>query len=702
MDPIKIWKAFCRRWKLALLGGIAMSLAAAAVVFFGMPLSKMTASALVHVSEKRPREIFETRESDVAYRTYQETQVILARSRAVIEAALKAPEMTSIPLLKAEPDPIAWLADQIKVDFPRGSEILTISLSASCDPEDVARMVNCVTDAYLTEIVEKERLERVARFDRLKSLFSDYQKQLAEKRREFKTMAGSVGTSDKQAAAVRQQMMAEQLGMARQELLKLQGEIRKEQARLNVLASRSDLAPSDGSASPRVSASPPSGMDLELAEMQDQLAKLKKKEADIKRIARRGAVDPAGRLVHQEIEALSKSIEARRRGTRGDAAARRSQAPGELSVGGVAENRYQEAQELLEILREQEKSLAVEIAQLESQSSALNVQSMDLHWLEDEIAVSSDTAKLVGSEVQSMTVEMQAPPRIRLIEKASAPKSAGHARRLKLTGMAGLAAFVGFLGTITFWELRRRKVDSPNDVACTVGLRIIGDLPRLQLGSRSDEGQEKKEHFVRSIDAVRTMLLRTSGFDSFQIVMTCSALEGEGKTSLSGHLATSLARAGRKTLLLDCDLRKPSLHKVFDVPPEPGLCEILRAEVNWKDAIHQTWSPNLSLMCAGRFDASIPELLPREQVAELFRAIRDEFDFAIVDTSPLLQVTDPLIVSQHVDAVLFSVLSEVSQLPEIQAALERLRSMRVRVLGAVVSGTRIKSRAYYGGYPTYG
>ncbi|APW59911.1 polysaccharide biosynthesis tyrosine autokinase [Paludisphaera borealis] len=686
-------RALRRRWLFALLGGLLCSSLSAAAVYLYLPPPKYTARALVHVAEKRPRELFETRESEVGFRTYQETQVILVKSRKVLEAALNPPAIASLPTVRKLLDPIDWLSGVLMVDFPRGSEILSISMTASCPPLDLSTLVNAIADSYLTEIVDKERLARVERLERLKELFADYQKDLTEKRLKFKEMAGSIGTSDKQAAAVRQQMMVEHLGLARQELLKLNSDVRKSQARLNVLASKPELEPTSNQTVSTLDTLSTAEVDPQVMELRSRLAELRRKHASVKRISRQGNVDPSILAIQREIKLVTGELEGRRQELRAAAAEFNRAEP-----AAIPDARLEEVKEYLEILHEQEKSLIDEIASLESQMSSLNVKSMDFHWLEDEIAVASDTAKMVGAEVQSMTVEMQAPPRIRLIEKASVPTMNDPLRRCKLSTIVGAGVFLAFVGCVSLWEFQSRKIDVPDEVAFRLGLRIIGDLPKLNGPRRGDQKQIERDRLVQSIDAVRTMLLNAGRHQPFRVVLVTSALKGEGKTSLSCHLATSLARGGRKTLLMDCDLRKPSLHDVFDFPSGPGLGDILRGEIGWTDAVRQTPVPGLSLIFAGRCDPATIDLLPREDFPNLLQELRDQFDFIIVDSSPLLLVTDALIVSQHVDAVLLSVLRAVSQLPQIYAASERLASMGVRILGAVVSGVPLKPNRYYGSY----
>ena len=163
-------------------------------------------------------------------------------------------------------------------------------------------------------------------------------------------------------------------------------------------------------------------------------------------------------------------------------------------------------------------------------------------------------------------------------------------------------------------------------------------------------------------------------------------MPGEGKTTLATQLAMSLARHLRRTLLVDFDLRRPVLDGVFGLPLEPGLCDALRGKGDVGDLIRPTSAENLSLLTAGRWDRLALASLANGAAAGLFQQLRRQFDFVIIDSSPILPVADSRFVSQHADAVLLSVFRDVSEFPKIQAACEILDAFGVRDIEAVVTG----------------
>ncbi|MFO0891111.1 MAG: polysaccharide biosynthesis tyrosine autokinase [Isosphaeraceae bacterium] len=689
-DLAGLLHALRRRWKLAVVGGVCCSLLAAALVYFLFPPTKYTTSALVFVAASRPKEIFETRETSVVYATYQETQVTLAKSRKVIEAALRQGKVATLPSVLGQNDPINWLSNEIKVDFPRGSEILKISMAGAYPPTDIELLVNAVTDAYMNEIVDQEAGERKARLERLKTLFEDLQKGLSKKRQEYKNAAESVGASNQQNAAIRQQLLIQHLGQARQELLRLGSDLRHAQARLRILEARREGAPESGPESESDGVRQLLETDPELREIQDRLATLDREVQAMKRTARK-ANDPAIYSLNQEIALLKKDMNQRLKSLQQDRS--KGAAPGKPAVSP----QVAEARQYVEILREQERLLRDEVAVLDQEMSRLNTRSMDFHWLEDEITLATETARTVGTEVQSMSVELKAPPRTRLIERARAPSLVAPSRRKQLAAGAAAGVLFGYLGLLSFWEYRARRIATANEVVRGLGLKLVGSLPVKPAGGRARGDLVRERLMTDSIDAIRTTLLNASRRGDLRVVMVASALKGEGKTSLSCQLAASMARAGRRTLLIDCDLRQPSVHKAFSAPLAPGVGEVLRAEATLEEAAWESPVASLTVIPAGCCDAATTELLARNHVRDLFARLRERYDFIVVDSAPLLLATDSLIVSQHVDAVIFSVLRDVSQVPPVQAAYERLTGLGVRVLGAVISGVH---QTFYG-YRTY-
>jgi capsular exopolysaccharide synthesis family protein len=139
-------------------------------------------------------------------------------------------------------------------------------------------------------------------------------------------------------------------------------------------------------------------------------------------------------------------------------------------------------------------------------------------------------------------------------------------------------------------------------------------------------------------------------------------------------------------LLIDADLRRPMMHGLFDLPPTPGLSELLRGRVELDDALAATAVEDLTLLPAGRCDREALRTLAKGGVAPIFDRLKRRFDFIVIDSSPILPVADTLLLAQHADAALFSIIRDVSRKTKVKAACDRLQHLGVPVLGAVVTG----------------
>ncbi|MBL8851463.1 MAG: AAA family ATPase [Planctomycetaceae bacterium] len=269
-------------------------------------------------------------------------------------------------------------------------------------------------------------------------------------------------------------------------------------------------------------------------------------------------------------------------------------------------------------------------------------------------------------------------------------------RKLIQSGAAGGAAFIAVSTIIVLFDLRRRRLNDTGDVSDHLQINVLGTVPLLR--GRGDKRLEQSARLAEAVDGVAaTLLCRTAGEDH-RVVMISSAMAGEGKTTLAANLATSLAAAGRRTLLIDFDLRRPMLHQVYQVPIGPGLGELLPSDdlSNYVNYLQETVTEGLWLITAGaKRQRAIAELADA-RVAELFTACKEHFEFIIVDGPPVLPVVDTRLVARHADGVVMSLLRDVSELPKVKSACQLLQSYRVRILGGVVIGA---SGDVYYGYP---
>jgi polysaccharide biosynthesis transport protein len=165
--------------------------------------------------------------------------------------------------------------------------------------------------------------------------------------------------------------------------------------------------------------------------------------------------------------------------------------------------------------------------------------------------------------------------------------------------------------------------------------------------------------------------------------MVTSALGNEGESEVAGMLAYRLARAGKRTLLMDADIASPRVHDVVGEPGEPGLCDVLRRQAAWTDVIRPAQVNDLWYVMAGRADNHAAEAMSRDDMAPLFDQLRPEYDVIIIDASEILTLAHGLQMGRYADAAILTIRPEVSRTMAIFAAHQKLHMLSIPVLGGV-------------------
>jgi succinoglycan biosynthesis transport protein ExoP len=344
------------------------------------------------------------------------------------------------------------------------------------------------------------------------------------------------------------------------------------------------------------------------------------------------------------------------------------------------------------------------IKEVEDRSKAnkdTSKQNIDLEWLKDDIAAVDSMGKAISGQIQRLQVEIQADKRITSMEDTAVLEDGNS--RLRMSGMGLFGGLILSVLGVCYLDFRARKVTSAEELTEGLQLKLLGTMPVLSkqaVGSKSkqtsDANRRFQKYLVESVDATRLVLLHATRPESLQVLQTTSAFGGEGKTMLSSHLAVNLATAGHRTLLIDADLRRPAVHKVFHVPNEPGLCEVLRGDVELAAALRPGPVEGLTLLLAGDCKEQPTHLLTGGYFKKLLPTLRQQYDYIIVDSAPLLPVVESQYIAQQVDGVILSVIRNVSRLPAVHAACERLLMFDVRILGVVVHG--VTNDSYYHDY----
>jgi capsular exopolysaccharide synthesis family protein len=372
-----------------------------------------------------------------------------------------------------------------------------------------------------------------------------------------------------------------------------------------------------------------------------------------------------------------------------------------------------------------EKGIQAALEQVNQQGLALSLQEIDYSRLDRERSSKANLYDLVLDRIaQTDLTRALKVANGRLIDSALKPQVAVSPRvRVWIAGGVLIGLVMGILAALGVSFLDN-KVRGPADIE-TRGVTVLGVLPALSgdialnsySKSRRKQGRriENKERDLivhlepRSTTAeccrtIRTNITFQSADHPLRTIAITSAMPKDGKTTVSISIATTLAQSGRRILIVDTDLRKPRLHRAFQLPSHAGVTSILAGETLLDDTVQTTDIPNVTLLQCGPLPPNPSELLHTRRFAELIEEARSKFDIVIFDTPPLGAVTDPAVISTQVDGTILVVRSRTTTRSGVDAALRQLRGVSARILGVVLNGVSLTDSdydsyyAYYRGY----
>ncbi len=680
MDANSFANCLRRRWLLAVSIGLLTGGTTAGILWFLFPESS-SAKALFNVSSQQQSLLGDSKASPSKdFEILQRTQLAYLKSYFVVQAALRGPGMEQLAILASEPNKVQWLLDELKPSFEQNSEILSIGLSGeSVYAEDLRKLVDAVSAAYVNEVVFEEGQRRNVIGDALRKSFEKISEEIRNKLEEHNALAEELGVAMVGQRDPETELMMREFTDITKAKADLQGKLAELQTNYLVMEQQlKDPSAVDFIIDEQLAADPNmSMMNNELMQLQFMLST---QQSSMKR----GRSKEADRI-QQQIAAKQQQINQYRAQLKSQLMA------GEKSKPNQDLQRIRkEFQIRAGLLNQQLQALEKTSQEMRETLTSKTQKSVELEVGRAHLEQLQEIARDMSIRLEQFDIEEVAPARIRQIQQATVTPAINSATRYGITALGGLGVFALTCFGISYLEFCHRHLDGPEQVDEGLGIRVVGTLPALSARKMLDPDHPVVAQLTESIDGVRTLLMHDSTQKRRQVVMVTSATTQEGRTTVASQLAASLARAGRRTLLVDGDVRRPALHTLFDVSLEDGLCEVLRAEVDVADVIRPTHAEGLWLLTAGYCDVDAIQALATEQLQPAFEKLRSEYDFIIIDGAPVLGMSDALIFGQYSDGAILSVRRDFSQMPKINEAALLLRSVGVRLIGSVVNGVHSK------------
>ncbi|MGZ5418687.1 MAG: polysaccharide biosynthesis tyrosine autokinase [Nocardioides sp.] len=348
------------------------------------------------------------------------------------------------------------------------------------------------------------------------------------------------------------------------------------------------------------------------------------------------------------------------------------------------------------------------------QAEVDRLSSLPARTPEEENQLQSDEGRLIQQRSAYATLlqfsSNSAANLLSVVDPALPATGPSSPRILLNTLLAALLGLLIALGIAFLVEYLDDTVKSPEDVQEVAGVATLGAIVRMKT-------DKKKAYSLPTLEAprspaseafrtLRTNLEFASVDEPLKSILVTSAVPGEGKTTVASNVAVAFAQTGKRVILLDADMRRPGIHRVFGLPNAYGLTNLLRTVEQPLDSVAQTTpEPNLTIITTGALPPNPAELLGSRRMKEVLQRLKEEADVIVVDSPPLQLVTDAAILGAELDGTLLVVDAARTRKGAVRQATEALERVGAKLLGAVVN--RLSDRAggyyyyqYYGDYGT--
>jgi succinoglycan biosynthesis transport protein ExoP len=636
-----------------------------------------------------------------------ELQRAIMFSNSVLEKVVADKTVSAVPSISKSKDPVGVLRRDVKVTSSAGNRLMDVRFRDQ-DPKIAATVVNTLVDEYLRS---RRSIEQIRTSNQERNVLAALAKAESEvegskqRVRDLSLQAVKTDTVVGESDSGRiDTSYLDELRMKRMEINSQMSVLQLNLAELKAAYDRDIGVDNTGAdAKKRLEEITEDMLDNDIVVvtslrlLEDAKYKLKELEANTSV----GPKNPIFVNVKRRVDFLEKDYtslrESRRkelseRGSNNDLAGRRKRID-ELSnqIAG------------LRLAKDIQESQTKDYLTSLKQASATNV---DLQFATADLEEWNSIRSTVHQRRVKLQTERDATDSVRELERAIPPRLPVEelpTKEMLMASAAGLGIpfLLGFL-----MELRSRKVDDAHHLESRSRLSVLGEISTIPVAATGKLTKKRRSHarelrlFEESVDSLSTTLTLREDLRNCRVFTITSALSGEGKTSVSCQLVVSLARStGSKVLLIDGDLRAPDVHHVFGRPMTAGLVGYLNGTDEWRDLVDRDWNDSIHLLTSGYLKGSPHRLLSNGRFEKLIEEARQEYDYIVLDTPPVLPASEALLFAKVADAVLMCALRDKSRIEQLVQAYQRLESSGCNVAGSVLSGVPVREYAsYYGDY----
>lgn len=352
------------------------------------------------------------------------------------------------------------------------------------------------------------------------------------------------------------------------------------------------------------------------------------------------------------------------------------------------------------VVEERLNELLDQQAQVREEQRAFPELESQLRALEARRSLDQESFQfLLSQSYQAEITQAAASPYVEILDPATGAWRIQSRGRVNVILGALLGLILG-VGAAFFLEYLDRTVRTSSDVESLLGIPVLGIIPRLRrIEAGVDSASELQGRGLPLVVAMdpldpaaeayrnlrMNLMFMSTADDPIRTVLFSSPGPSEGKSTTAINFAVMLARQGQRVLVIDADLRRPSLHRALDVLREPGLTNLLVGDAEPREAVRPNVLPNLDFLPSGPFPPNPSELLNSKGMVRLLEEFEGRYDQVVIDSPPVLAVTDAAILAVHTDGVVLVLRSGETEQRTAERSVDQLRRLGVRVFGAVLN-----------------
>jgi len=355
------------------------------------------------------------------------------------------------------------------------------------------------------------------------------------------------------------------------------------------------------------------------------------------------------------------------------------------------------------IARARVSSMAASLGQFKGEIAQLNQFEVQLRALELDAGASRTLlGNLLERTKQTASQQNFQQADASIISYAPQPTSSSFPRKGLILSLAFLVAIIQAVPLAFALEKMDLGFRSAEQISRSMGVKSLGMTPKVSrlaaIGKAPHEYilEHPESAFGEAIRTLYTNVLLTDVVRRPKIILMTSAMPGEGKTTVALSLGRALAMVGHRVIVVDCDLRRPSVHGDLGIEPGPGLLDCLTAGANVEDVILMDTNSGAHILLAGTPVHNSPDLLDSEHMQKLLKHLGRKYDVVLLDSAPLLAVSDTLFLARLADKTIFLVRWAKTRRSAASLALKQLLAAQADVAGVLMTMVDVKSHATYG------